>query len=314
MKAVRGKACGKCILFGEHFVVSGSPALALPLLDLACEVTVAPDNHPHYSAKFPGNEDFEIVESVMARAFYAAADSLRLDISAQPMRVESVATFPVSRGFGSSAAFAVALARALGKYRDTIATEKAELSELIKGAAAVERIFHGQPSGVDAAVIFAEHPIRFEKGVIVRNVVNRAVDILVLDGGSRENCSALVGKVAEFRQTHPQQWAQMASMNGNLVDCSEKALKDGDTEAVAVAVQRAHAMLADLRLSTPSIDGLIRKAVELGALAGKVSGAGAGGAVLLVAKKGDGQALAERLKGAGYATMARVRAEDEGAI
>lgn len=149
----KGKACGKFILLGEHFVIPADskndgamvPALAFPLNDLCCEVRVEPKPHPHYKAKLTSNEDRETIESLMARATYAAANSLGIDISCQPLGVESSTNFPISRGFGSSASFAVALVRALDAYRKSITQRSADWSELQKATSAVEYIFHGAP-------------------------------------------------------------------------------------------------------------------------------------------------------------------------
>lgn len=292
----KGKACGKFILMGEHFVIEKVPALAFPLLNLQCEVKVTPNHHPHYLADLPDNVDKEAVSSLMARATYAAANSLRLDIAGQPLRVESVANFPISRGFGSSASFAVALVRALDSYRKKMIGENADWNELTKATSAVENIFHGRPSGVDAAVILAGRPIRFEDGNVVRELRNNAVDFVTVDSGSREHCAALVSEVINFRERNKSQWDKMALALHDMVDECENALAAGKAQIVAAAVSGAHGILSELGLSHAGIDQLIDQALGLGALAGKVSGAGGGGAVLLVANKGDGVALAKRLK------------------
>src|SRR4051812_33526196 len=122
----KGRACGKYILLGEHFVVHGAPALAFPLEDLWCEVKVSSSEHPHYSADFPGHDDRESIENRMSRATYAIIDALRMDPASEHFKIESKSNFPISRGFGSSAAFAVALTRALEEYRKQIIHEGAD--------------------------------------------------------------------------------------------------------------------------------------------------------------------------------------------
>jgi mevalonate kinase len=86
-------------------------------------------------------------------------------------------------------------------------------------------------------------------------------------------------------------------------DC-ETALGEGKAATVAKAVSEAHGILAELGLSNSNIDAIISEGRNFGALAGKVSGAGGGGAVLLVANKGDGKRVAQALRDAGRAVVA----------
>lgn len=297
-----GGACGKFILLGEHFVVHGSsPALAFPLPEMRCEVDVSPNHHPHYNAEIPGETNREIIERFMARATYAAADAMRVDVTAQPLRIESRANFRVSRGFGSSAAFAVALVRAFGQYRRDLVEGLGEPSrdELLRGASAVEQIFHGRPSGVDAAVILEEHPVRFENGAVVRRLKNNAVDFVVADSGARESCGTLVERVSQLRSREPAQWEKMSESLRAMVKECEHGLENGKAEAVGAAVREAHGILAELGLSAPAVDAVLERGRRCGALAGKVSGAGGGGAVVLVAPAGAGAAVARKLRDAG---------------
>jgi mevalonate kinase len=307
----KGRACGKIILLGEHFVVShdegapATPALAVPLPELWCEVRITPNHHPHYKAELPaGGEAPEIIESLMARAAHAAADSMRVDIKAQPLRFESSANFPVSRGLGSSAAFAVALARAFDDYRRGLVGVGAEWQELVRAAYSVERVFHGRPSGLDTAVILAERPVRFQGGNVVREFVNTAVDLVVVDSGDRDDCATLIRGVSAFREREPSSWARMSEAVTGAVDRCEKALREGDAATVGACVTETHAILSELGLSNSTIDGIVADARQFGALAGKVSGAGGGGAVLLVARSGEGKALAHGMRETGRAVVA----------
>lgn len=315
-----GKACGKFILVGEHFVVDGSaPAIAFPLKELWCEVDVAPDVHPRYTAHYEGvertNEDEDLIKTLMNRATHAASDALRLNVAMQPIRVSSSANFPVSRGFGSSAAFSVALSQALLDYRSKI-DPKWELTdpsrEVARAAAAVERVFHGNPSGVDTAVILRGTGILFRKNngagePEIAELPNRAADFVLADGGSRDASSDLIGRVAALRESAPALWADRRARIQDCVSRCESALArpDGAT-ALAEAVRAAQVVLAELGLSTPRIEEIIAIATSNGALAGKVSGAGCGGAVVLVAPPGRGNAVARALKDQGVPVVARL--------
>ena len=74
------------------------------------------------------------------------------------------------RGLGSSAALSVALVRAIYRYMQQNLSDQI----LIKHALALETIFHGQPSGIDHAVVISAQPIAFRRQA--ESVEYRAID------------------------------------------------------------------------------------------------------------------------------------------
>lgn len=283
---------------------------------------MTPDVHPRYCAGYEGvertNENEDLIKILMSRATHAAADALRLNIAMQPLRVSSSANFPVSRGFGSSAAFSIALSQALLDYRSKIdsnweLTDPAQ--EAARAAASVERVFHGNPSGIDTAVILRGTGILFRKNngacePEVAEMPNRAADFILADGGTRNTSSNLIGRVAAFREAGPELWANRRARIRDCVSRCTGALRNPDgAPALAEAIRTAQEVLAELSLSTSRIEEIIAIATSNGALAGKVSGAGSGGAVVLVAPPGRGAAVADALKDRGVPVVARLNAE-----
>ena len=294
-------ACGKLILLGEHFVVphegsAAAPAIALPLRALSCEVHVSRSTTPGCHSDVADGQR-SAVEERMGRALAAAAAALKID--ATDVEVRSRATFPLSRGFGSSAAFSVALTRAL----DALASPD-QTRDLGAATHAVESVFHGTPSGLDTAVILAERTVRFERGRIVRFLAAGGVDFVAVDSGPRSDASPIISAVKERRVQAPEVWSRMAAHVTELVDLCERALAAGSAADVGRYVDQAHRILADLGLSKPSIEKVLADGRAAGALGGKVSGAGAGGAVVLVAKSGDGERLGRAMTSAGHAVVA----------
>lgn len=317
-----GTACAKFILLGEHFIVHGGvAALAFPVkaLTTTVDVTVAPAEvgmetlhcvAQALSAETGKLEPLPAVARAMERATTLALQALELNLSGGgfSLEVSSTANFPVSRGFGSSASFAAALARALmGLLRGWPDDMKPLAVEKVVGA--LERHFHGKPSGVDAATVLSAAPVRFEEGRVAGRLENRAADFILLDGGERLGCKELVGAVARNRNQDPAAWSARALVMRDLVASCEAALARNDGAAeVARAVSTAHGILADMGLSTPAIDEAIAAAKGLGALSGKVSGAGAGGAVVIVAEAGRGRRVVDGLKALGYQVLAQEEA------
>lgn len=297
----RAKACGKIILLGEHFVVphvdgAEAPAIALPLRSVGCEVEVTFAAEPRCIAEGVPSSIKAHVEAKMGEAVLAAQRALQIDGA---LEVRSSATIPISRGFGSSAAFSVALTRAL----DALADDRAA-RDLGSVTHAVETVFHGAPSGLDTTVILAERAVRFHKGRLVRFVPHPEVSLVAVDSGPRDGAGALIARVKELRSQQPAAWARLAARMTDLVDHCEEALALGLAARVGKVATEAHAILAELGLSEPRVEQVLADATALGALGGKVSGAGAGGAVVLVARAGDGARLAGAMGARGHSIVA----------
>lgn len=291
----KATACGKVIVLGEHFVVphddgAEAPALAIPLRGVSCSVEVTRGEMTACIAESCAPAAKAAIEEKMARAVAGAADALRID--ARGLTVRSHATVPLARGFGSSAAFSVALARALGA------------SDVGGTAHAIETVFHGAPSGLDTSVIVAERPVRFQRGRLVRFVNSSGVDFVAVDSGPRDGAASLIAKIKELRTRERATWARLAARIGDLVDRCESALAAGHADTVGVVVNEAHGILAELGLSTPAVEKVLADGAANGALGGKVSGAGAGGAVLLVAPSGEGERLGRALGARGHSVVA----------
>lgn len=221
------------------------------------------------------------------------------------LNVTSQCNFPLGRGFGSSASFALAFARAFSEYSQWFA----RIPEIVQ---AFEECFHAKPSGVDAAAILAGHPIRFNNGVVEREVKNPGtVDFILVDSGARDQCKELVRKVSALRDAEPKLWSDKAEFMRQLVDSCETALANRDADRVASCVNTSHEILAGLGLSNAAIESVIAQGVASGALAGKVSGAGAGGAVVLVARAGDGSRVARGLMDHGFQVVTLEKANQE---
>jgi mevalonate kinase len=72
---------------------------------------------------------------------------------------------------------------------------------------------------------------------------------------------------------------------GDLTDLGTTALLAGRLDQVGEAMDRAHAVLAELGVSTPRLDALCESARAAGAYGAKLTGAGGGGAVIAIAPR-----------------------------
>jgi mevalonate kinase len=295
------------ILLGEHAVVYGRPALAAALgVGVEAELRAAsgPARLETDRPEFAGDpRPLRLVEE--------AADALGLEARGFVVRVRSA--LPPGAGLGSSAALAVAVLRALA----TAARRTLEADEELALGRRLEGIFHGHSSGIDPAA--AARPgaglFRFVRGepptiTAVRTAGPLAL-VVALGGRPRSTGAAVTGLRARWdadRARHEALFDAVAA----VVDEGARAAGAGDLAALGRAFDRNQDLLRELGVSAPEVESLVAKARAAGALGAKLTGGGAGGAVLAVAPEPERLAAALRA-GKVESIIVRVGAAEEAA-
>lgn len=257
MRAGRGVGHGKVLLFGEHAVVYGHPAIALAV-DRCTEVTLTPIDGPTH------------VRSEHADPRVREAICRVLPDHGHQVEVET--RLPVGRGMGSSAALAVALVRARADLERTSLGP----SECYGAAMPIERAFHGNPSGVDVAVSAWGGCLWFRPGPPPERerLEPGEWQIVVLDSERTGNTAELVAQVAARRPSVD----PVLERIGALTTQARAALRD--PEALGELMSENQALLSQLGVCTPELNALVELARGAGALGAKLSGAGGGGIVI----------------------------------
>jgi mevalonate kinase len=257
----RGSGLGKLILCGEHAVVYGYPALAMAI-DLKTQVDVSPSTGATHVV---GPTDPRLDEALRVAAPHRGLEiRIRSDI-------------PMGRGMGSSAALAVAWVRALA---DAAGEPPLTHETVFARALPIERVFHGNPSGLDVATSARGGVLKFRRAtppLIEPAGTVPAVEIVALDSGSMGATSEIVAQVASLRPGID----PVLERIGALVERAGGALSD--PAALGPLLTENHALLRELGVSTPALDDLVALALNAGALGAKLSGAGGGGVVLALA-------------------------------
>jgi mevalonate kinase len=296
VRSAHGRAGGKVILLGEHAVVYGRPALAVGIA-------------PGVSAHVADGEGPRLVSAVDddGRGTTLVAEAARL-VGLPPARVVVSVTsdLPPGRGLGSSAALAVATLRALAAAAERRLTPEEEC----RFGRELEAIFHGTPSGVDPAAAALGGCLRFVRGEppAVREVVpGGRLDLVVAYGREPRRTGAAVGGLRERwladRVRHERLFDEVA----DVVAAGISAVEHGDATALGAAFDANQRLLEMLGVSSPAIAALTAAARAAGACGAKLTGGGAGGAIVAVAA--DGDAVAARLAHEGAAVL-RARVSD----
>lgn len=290
-----GAAHGKGILLGEHAVVYGAPAIAIPVDELTARVDVTPSSGgPRIeSALYTG--PLADAPARLAPVTAAIAESCsRLgtpDLQDLDALVQIRSMIPHERGLGSSAAVAAALIRAI--YDSAEAELDADtLFELIQTS---ERAAHGNPSGIDARTVTSPVPIRFNRGASAPIRIGAPLHLAFADSGSSGSTTQAVGAVRALRERDPVPTEKLLARLARVAEGSIADLEAGDRSAIGARMTEAHDILRRVGVSSPELDALVSAARTAGSPGAKLTGGGMGGCVIAVA---DSPAHADNLSAA----------------
>jgi mevalonate kinase len=293
---IAGYAPGKIILFGEHAVVYGEPALGMPL-KLGVEGELVP-GRGRVSVKLPRGIDVKRSKDAASPERLVAS---ALEEIAGEHDVAITIGFPPMSGFGSSAALAVALLRA----KQAITRERVTRSLLLERAMKVEEIAHGVSSGVDPAICLWDALISYERHAGRRRIrrirPKKPVHLVVGSRGGHGGTGRSVLGVRSLMEDEPSLMRAAMGLLGTASRAGIKSLAAGDLALAGRAMDLAHGVLSGLGLVSDDVEEMVKVARSAGALGAKMSGAGGkGGAFLALAPnpKIQGRVL-DRLVGQG---------------
>ncbi len=272
-------APGKIILTGEHAVVYGRPAIAVPVWDVVAKATIvnlasgadcvliAPDVGLHLRL-VDATDDLPL--ALVARLTLA-----RLGLPANPAwQIEVCSEIPIASGLGSGAALSAALVRAICAHAGQLASP-ALVSELVFES---ERFYHGTPSGIDNTVIAYGEPIWFVKGEPPLPFRPRYPFTLVIaDSGIPAPTKETVGDVRRWSQAHPTRYTKLFNAIGAVAHRARQAIEQGALAELGRCFDQNQVLLEELGVSSAPLATLIHAARQAGALGAKLSGGGRGG-------------------------------------
>jgi mevalonate kinase len=281
------------ILFGEHAVGYGVPALAVGI-DRGAWAESSESSGPASVLHVRG-WDVTVTDALeadsksapdsppLARAFAgllgATREAQRVagEAPVGTVSIEAEADLPPGGGLGCSAALGVAVARAL----DASAAAEAIAARVD----AWERVFHGNPSGIDVAVSSLGGCVQFTRAPTGAPEIERVrvpvpLHLCVGHSGQSSSTKSMVESVARMRDRRPEQTQRTFDAIHTLVKNARLAIADGDLRAIGQLLDLNQMLLSGLFVSTPEIEQMCGTARTAGALGAKLTGAGGGGCVV----------------------------------
>ncbi|MFX1512540.1 MAG: mevalonate kinase [Promethearchaeota archaeon] len=300
---------GKIILFGEHFVVHGIPAIAAALMDLKTYAIIRPyfgegiliEDHTMNCNILIGSTNNHIIN----RAIQVILKKLNINWNSETLSILVESNIPLSGGMGSSAAIIVALTRLLSDHFQ-LGLTKTEISRL---AYEGEKVFAGTPSGIDNSISTLGGLLWYQKRrnqinhqhIIKPLTIKRPINIVIGNTGISHDTAELIQGVYERKVKYPKKYISIFTQARKLVKEAKLALYNYNLDILGKLMNKNHQLLQKIEVSSSELDKLVDISLNHGAFGAKLTGGGGGGCMFSLTPNKDVQSnVASAIENAGY--------------
>jgi mevalonate kinase len=302
----KGVGFGKVILFNEHFVVYGLPAIAsaigsktIALVERQIGSGVdLQDDRP----ETPGYKAEKLAEQ--KESLDKMLRFMQVDTDRNHFKIVLAGDLIAASGVGASAASCAAIARAFSEELALHFSDE-RINEI---AYEGEKGYHGTPSGIDNTAATYGGLIWFKREAnsqrMERMKLRKPVEIVMGNTGITADTKSVVGGVKERMQREPEKYARLFDEAAQLVEDAQKQLEEFDLERVGALMNRNHELLQQIGVSCNELDTLVNLARDVGALGAKMTGTGRGGYMLaLTPGMGLQQRVAAEIEKKGFQAL-----------
>lgn len=301
-------APAKVILFGEHFVVHGNPAL-LAAINKRISVTARTIE----AEKIVIRSDIGAAGEYSGRVFKVLRGGKRARALIDPIHdaarralgsrdwdggieIDLRSEIPYGIGLGSSAASCVATVGAVGSLLG-----RHDRRWICERAVESERMIHKNSSGADCYISTFGGLIRYGRKEGYKKIGSGKSLLMVIGNtGIKHNTGELVAGVAKFKARKRKVFADLMTCADEICSDAASALESGDLERLGLLMNENQRLLQQIGVSNKKVDDLVRACSTAGALGAKITGAGGGGSVIaLAADVKQSARIAESIRQAG---------------
>ncbi len=288
-KHVTTSAPGKTILFGEHAVVYGKPAIAAAVdRRVYVKIEKREDNRTHVNVEELGVSGFLNLERGLIEfdnGEYEKKNILEYVLKSliktntnDGLEVTINIDIPIGAGLGSSAAVTVATILSSSIYNNIHLTR----DEIAKLAHQVELEVQGAASPIDTTLSTHGGVIYLSKDAeeIITLDINTEIPIIIGYTSKRGNTGKLVESVKLKVEKYPQIMNPILNSMESITNHAREALVNGDQQKIGELMNINHGLLDSLGVNTEELSKMVYFARKTGALGSKITGAGGGGSII----------------------------------
>ena len=281
----KASAPAKAILFGEHSVVYGEPAIAGAVNKRAYVTVKESDNEKsifkapniNFEAELLTEEKKYILRKGKPGIIRYILESVYRAHDHTPIDVTLTSNVPIGSGLGSSAAVTVATLAALYRYHNVRFNKKS----LAHDAHMVEQAVQGVASPLDTLVSTYGGLVYLSRNKKVERFnVNFNVPFVVGYTTKHGNTGKMVKDVKTLKDNNPKIINPVITSMGNLTNHAKQAILKRDFNKVGELMNINHGFLDVLGVNTLELSRMVYNAREAGAIGSKTTGAGGGGSII----------------------------------
>ena len=295
---VKASAPGKAILFGEHAVVYGKPAIAMAISKRSCvEVLESSTSNINVNIKdlgIKGCIDFNsgaiISDSPKKGILKYILESLKKVHDGSGIDIDIDVNIPIGGGLGSSAAVTVATIAAVSAYNKLDLKKE----EIAKYAHEVElTVQKSFASPLDTTISTYGGLIYLETNAedIVQLDIDYDIPVVIGYTDTRGNTGKVVEAVRVRRDIYPDIINPVIDSIELITEAAKQAIIENDKKRIGELMNINHGLLDALGVNTKELSSMVYTARNAGACGSKITGAGGGGSIIAYCPGGTGNVI-----------------------
>jgi len=305
MRKVIAKAPGKCILFGEHFVVYGTPAIAAAISNYSkCTIEEIVSGIQLKLNNYNKLYEFQSFNEIVKENFPEFEEIIecfrifkeRHGINFENIKITINSSLFMGSGLGSSASMAVSLVAAINSYYD-INLDRSQISDI---ALEMEKIIHGTPSGIDNTTCTFGNVLFYQKGEHRFLTVPSELPLLVTNTNIERKTKEAIELVRKYTIENAESSRGLFRIFNMMISNIEEALVHLELQRIGGFMSDNQELLVNFGVSNDVINEITQIALKNGAFGSKLTGAGLGGCVISIGTQETLQKISEILKSKGY--------------